>query len=315
MAAPPRGRRALARLRVLLGGLGPGPARPRACAGEAGLRRVDGRRGHQVPEELRATRGTAVEYLETGAPRPSHAEKVATLLLGQRHATLSTLAREAPCTGHPFGSLVNVAVGEGGELLTFLSRLAEHRQNLERDPRCSLLVAEAQGAAGEGQDPLSHARATLLGRLELVEKTPARCASFRRRHPRAYYVDFDDFGCFVMRPEAVRYIGGFGEMSWVPAGELAAAAPDEVAAAAASAVEHMNQDHADATLAIVRRVGGLEAASAARVLAIDRYGFEALAELPGGARRARVAFEKTLATPEELREAFVALVGRARGQE
>jgi len=276
---------------------------------------VDDRQGHQVPEELRRSRGSAVEYLETGARRPSHAEKVATLLAGQRHALLSTLSRDTRCEGHPFGTLVNLAVGPDGEILTFLSRLAEHRQNLERDARCSLLVTEGQGSAGDRADPLSYARATLVGRLELSEKTKGRRSSFLARHPRAYYVDFDDFGCFVLKPEAVRYIGGFGEMSWVPPLDFARAEPDAVAAAAGPAVEHMNADHKDATAAILRAsVRGLEACESAAVLAIDRYGFEALAELPGGARRARVAFEQPLASPAEVKDAIVGLLKKARGE-
>mmetsp|Transcript_9790 Transcript_9790/g.30556 ORF Transcript_9790/g.30556 Transcript_9790/m.30556 type:complete len:142 (+) Transcript_9790:2-427(+) len=139
---------------------------------------------------------------------------------------------------------------------------------------------------------------------------------FLGRHPRAYYVDFDDFGCFILKPEAVRYIGGFGEMSWVEAGAFEAAEPDLVAAGAEGAVEHMNADHRDATVAILRAaVRGLESTSNATVLSIDRYGFEALAELPEGARRARVAFQKTLSDPEQIREAFIALLQHARGEQ
>lgn len=324
--------RALVRLRALCSNVGRAPvldrwqmqqvaagmpATPSACAGETSaekLRKVDNRRGHQVPKDLQSTRGSAVEYLETGARRPTHAEKVATLLLGQKQAILSTLSRDPRCEGHPFGSLVNVAIGPDGELMTFISRLAEHRMNLERDARCSLLIVEGQGSAGERTDPLSYARATFVGRLELAEKTQGRRAKFLGRHPRAYYVDFDDFGCFVLKLEAVRYIGGFGEMSWVEPLDFERAEPDGVAVASMPAVAHMNADHKDATCAILRAmVGGLETANNATILSIDRYGFEALAELPEGARRARVAFEQPLSSPDNIKEAIVQLLRKARG--
>lgn len=317
--------RALERLRVLsrtLEGLehsrsvstratSPGAA---ACAADE-LRKVDQRRGHQVPKELRSSRGSAVEYLETGARRPLHAEKAATLCAGQRQAMLSTLSRDAApgCGGFPFGSLANYALGPGGEIVTYLSALAEHRMNVEQDARCSMLVAEAQGSAGAGADPLSYARVTIVGSLLRAEKSPGRRAAFLERHPRAFYVDFDDFGCFVMEPRAVRYVGGFGEMSWVEAQAFASARPDAVAVGSANAVEHMNEDHKDATAAILRhRVKGLETATDATILAIDRYGFEALAELPAGPRRARVAFNRVLTEPDEIKAEIIELLKQAR---
>lgn len=282
------------------------------CAADE-LRKVDQRRGHQVPKELRSSRGSAVEYLETGARKPSHAEKAMTLCAGQRQAMLSTVSRDARCGGFPFGSLANYAIGPDGEIVTYISALAEHRMNVERDARCSMLIAEAQGSAGAGSDPLSYARATIVGSLNLTEKTPGRRAAFLRRHPRAFYVDFDDFGCFVMEPQAVRYVGGFGEMSWVEAEAFTSARPDSVVAGSANAVEHMNEDHKDATVAILRhRVKGLETATDATILAIDRYGFEALTELPAGPRRARVAFDKVLAEPDEIKAAIIDLLKQAR---
>lgn len=316
--------RALERLRVLSRALrSPNPCshlsstqpislRAFACASDE-LRKVDDRRGHQVPKDLRSSKGSALEYLETGARKPSHAEKTMTLCAGQRQATLSTVSRDAHCGGFPFGSLTNYAIGPDGEIITYISALAEHRMNVENDARCSMLVVEAQGSTGAGADPLSYARATIVGELILAEKTPGRRAAFIKLHPRAFYVDFDDFGCFVMEPQAVRYVGGFGEMSWVEAEAFKAAQPDYVSAGSANALEHMNEDHKDATVAILRhRVKGLETATDATILAIDRYGFEALAELPVGPRRVRVAFDKALAEPDEIKAAIIGLLRQAR---
>ena len=77
------------------------------------------------------------------------------LLRMTRAAALATIDRN---TGHPFGSLVNVATDVDGSPLILISRLATHTANLEKDARASLLLA----SAGKG-DPLAHPRLTVLG--------------------------------------------------------------------------------------------------------------------------------------------------------
>src|SRR5437868_11383359 len=58
------------------------------------------------------------------------------LLRTIRAGTLSTLDRN---TGHPFGSLVNVATDSDSAPLILVSKLATHTANLEKDGRASLL--------------------------------------------------------------------------------------------------------------------------------------------------------------------------------
>jgi hypothetical protein len=45
-------------------------------------------------------------------------------------------------------------------------------------------------------------------------------------NPAAFYVDYGDFRCLRLRVTDVRYVGGFGLMSWVDAQAYAAAQPD-----------------------------------------------------------------------------------------
>src|SRR6185312_11898184 len=77
------------------------------------------------------------------------------LLRMTRAAALATVDRN---TGHPFGSLVNVATDVDGSPLILISRLATHTANLEKDGRASLLLV----SPGRG-DPLAHPRLTVLG--------------------------------------------------------------------------------------------------------------------------------------------------------
>ncbi|MBX3217092.1 MAG: DUF2470 domain-containing protein [Labilithrix sp.] len=242
---------------------------------------------------------------------PSHAERCRTLIAGARAATLSTLANDPP--GYPYGSLVTVAF-DGGRPLLLISRLAEHTQNLERRADASVLVTEPLDRHAQ---PLAVGRVTLLGPCRPVadaERDGAR-ATFLAAHPDAsYYVDFSDFAFYRLDPVALRYVGGFGRMSWVTAEDYLAAEPDPLASAAAGILTHMNDDHADAVLAYAKALAGIAAATAATMTAVDRYGFEIAAATPAGPKAARLAFESPVSTTDEVRKAMVALVREARAR-
>ena len=154
--------------------------------------------------------GTAAEPLyDVNIPTPTHAERARTLVARIPTGTLCTLALEPE--GYPYGSFVTVAFDEGNPVF-LISGLAEHTKNLERDPRASLLVAES-GA----DDPLANGRVTMLGPCTRVEGDDGRArAAFLTVHPNAaYYADFRDFAFWKLRVNAIRYIGGYGRMSWI----------------------------------------------------------------------------------------------------
>ncbi len=135
-------------------------------------------------------------------------------------AALGTMARDMP--GHPFVTLVSVAFDEAGRALLLLSRLAEHTANLEASGNASLLVSEAGGT--EAADPLATGRVTLVGTCGRVSEGDVEAcrANYLAKHPEANaYAGFADFGFFRLEPRAVRYVGGFGRMSWVDASAYA----------------------------------------------------------------------------------------------
>ncbi len=129
------------------------------------------------------------------------------------------MARNIP--EHPFVTLVSIAFDDEGRALLLLSRLAEHTANLEACNRASLLVTEA---AGTETDPLASGRVTLVGTcVKVLDAEVNACRErYLRAHPEAKtYVGFADFGFFRLAPEQVRYVGGFGRMSWVDARDYA----------------------------------------------------------------------------------------------
>jgi heme oxygenase (biliverdin-IX-beta and delta-forming) len=242
---------------------------------------------------------------------PSHAELARTLVGNGGIATLSTLTD----SGHPYSSIAPYSVLADGAALVCVSSLAEHTQNLRRDPRASMLVGEA---TPDEIDPLSLARVTLIGAFVPYAPTSTEIEAHLVVHPFArHYVGFDDFSWWRFDTLNLRYVGGFGFMGWASADEYASATVDPIIDHARPMIEHLNADHADACTQIVQHLAGIEAASSATVTAVDRYGmtFDVFGG-PDSTQIAigRVAFPEPLTSPDEVRAASVELVRRAREQ-
>jgi hypothetical protein len=253
--------------------------------------------------------GDATELLyDTNIPTPTHAERARTLVAQISTGTLCTLAHEPE--GYPYGSFVTVAFDSGNPIF-LISGLAEHTKNLERDPRASLLVAESGSP-----DPLANGRVTLLGPCTRVEGDggSARAAFFAAHPNAAYYADFRDFGFWKLHVYSIRYIGGYGRMSWIGQADWQSAEPDPLGPSVAGMIAHMNADHADAMVLYCRAFSRATAITSARMTGIDRYGFEMSANTADGPRPIRLAFAKPVTTPEEARSALVALVKDARSK-
>jgi putative heme iron utilization protein len=253
--------------------------------------------------------GNAPEPLyDVNVSTPSHAERARTLVAQISTGTLCTLALEPE--GYPYGSFVTVAFDEGNPVF-LISGLAEHTRNLERDHRASLLVAES-GA----DDPLANGRVTMLGPCTRVEGDAGSArAAFLAAHPNAaYYADFRDFAFWKLRVNAIRYIGGYGRMSWISQGDWQAAEPDPLASSAAGIAAHMNADHADAMVLYCKAFSKATDITSATMTGVDRYGLEMSAKTAAGPRPVRVAFAKPVSTPEEVRGALIAMVKDARAK-
>jgi hypothetical protein len=244
-------------------------------------------------------------------PEPSHAERTRTLVASQTRGALSTIALQPP--GTPFGSVVTFGLDAPGRPSFFISTMAEHTRNLDADPRCSLLVVED---APEGADPLASGRVTLLGAANEVTDADERAAAragYLQANPGAFYVDYGDFKCVRLEIVSIRYVGGFGRMSWVDPADYAAAEPDPLAAAAAGIIGHMNTDHAGALVTLCHHFAGAPGVVAAAMTAVDRYGFEVIADLADNRREAlRLGFRTEQVTGDEVRREFIAMLEQAR---
>jgi putative heme iron utilization protein len=246
--------------------------------------------------------------LTGSAPGLSAAEEARTLVAATNVAALATLTAD----GGPWASLVTYGAFDDGAPVMCLSQLAEHGRNLAGDPRASVVITQVDGPA----DPLAAARVTLAGRAERAADA-ATLADARAVHlasvPAASsYVDFSDFSLWILRVDRVRWVGGYGRMDSVSGKAYAAAAPDPVAINAATAIAHLNEDHADALLVIAQALGGYPDATTATCSGLDRLGIDLALRTPRGRAPARVAFSAALTDSSQLRAATVELTHRAR---
>jgi putative heme iron utilization protein len=239
---------------------------------------------------------------------PDDAQLARTLVHGGGRATLSTLTPK----DYPYGSAVSFSVDDDGNPVVLVSEMAEHTVNMRHSPKASLLVA---AETPEGQDPLSTARLTLVGQVEHVEEPGSLKTGYLEAHPHAaYYADFTDFGFWRLVVEELRFVGGFGHMSWVKAPRYAAATPDPIAPVAADVIEHMNDDHSAANLMYVQHLAGLTDATEATMVGIDCNGVTLQAVTPAGPRQARLGFPAPLTSADDARPAVIALLDEARSR-
>ncbi|MGQ0632255.1 MAG: HugZ family pyridoxamine 5'-phosphate oxidase [Sporichthyaceae bacterium] len=259
--------------------------------------------GHEVPTQAAAKTDETLRATTGLRGIPTDAERARTLLAKVTFAALASQSVE--CPGFPFGSLVAHTADPAGRILLCLSKLAEHSRNLAADPRASVMVTEA------GEDPLSLGRVTLIGTMQMLAgaEAEAAAAAYLAAHPNAFWASFADFSMYRLEVSGVRYVGGFGRMSWVAAGEYAAAEPDPLLGAAAERViEHMNDDHTDALIAYSRAFGQLDTVTAARLVGVDRYGMDVMAESDGAQHAVRVPFPERSDTVDAVRAATIALL-------
>ncbi|MGQ0675878.1 MAG: HugZ family pyridoxamine 5'-phosphate oxidase [Rhodospirillales bacterium] len=240
------------------------------------------------------------------APESSPGKSARGLLRAADRGYLATQRRQdAEAPGWPYAAVVLLAVDFDASPLLLISALAEHTQDIARDDRVALLVDGTAGLA----DPLTGARATLLGRIARTD-APRHRARFLARHPSAAsYADFKDFAFYRLAVERAHLVAGFGRIHWVAGGDLIDPAGDSAGLVAAESgiVQHMNRDHAEAlalyAIKLLRQPPG-----AWTMTGIDAEGLD----LRLGGRVARLEFQRRIATAEEARAELARLAKQAR---
>jgi putative heme iron utilization protein len=137
-------------------------------------------------------------------PKSNAAAAARNLLAAGGAGALSVIDMKS---GHPFTTLVNVAVDAALRPLILISGLSHHTQCLKADPRASLMLHEELPAHG---DPLTALRVTVTGNFSAVPAAEAASA-FLARHPYSeLYAGLGDFAFWRMEPVQAHIIAGFG---------------------------------------------------------------------------------------------------------
>lgn len=234
-------------------------------------------RGRRIREDRRLSPRAALHfpevYVNIPVTAPIH------LLHRQAVGTLATHARQP--VGFPYPTVLPFAPDARHRPVILVSRLAEHTRNLAADPRAGFLVYDASG------DVASAERLTIVGLFEPAEDTGSALAHrYLRYHPDAErYLALGDFIFFTLRPDRMRYIGGFGAMGWLDAAELDALAPLE----------------SDDEQALIDSLTPADAQSRDfRLLGIDRLGADWIQR----GKRGRIALTEPMMDLEVLRNAL-----------
>jgi len=252
--------------------------------------------------------GSGPTNQQPAIPEPTFAERARTLVYLCRIGSLSTLSRKQP--GFPFGSVMPYGLDGHGRPIFLISTMAMHTQNLQADPRASLLVTQH----ADGGDPLGASRVTLVGNvLPIPEVAEARQLYLQRHANSKYWVDFEDFSFYRMDVVDVYYVGGFGVMGWVSTSEYDSGQPDPLADSMAEIIQHMNADHTDALMLLAREFARVESQEAT-MTAVDRLGFHVRLKTKDGMRGARIAFPREVRSSAETRKVLVEMAQQARSR-
>ena len=230
-----------------------------------------------------------------------------------RESELGVLSTHSKANeGYPFGSVSTYLSTVNGDVVFYISDLAQHTKNINHnDKMCFTVFANSeQKSIDGGGDPNAGARLSILGSAEVL--TGEDVCTVKDRFFTLYpdsrkYQGMHDFKFYRLRCERVRFIGGFGDIHWISQSDWRLATPEWLESEV-NMITHMNDDHADAMQLMCRHRFGLEAEQV-RMLLVNPDGCFVTAD---NSKPLYLAFNKLAHTGQEVRQELVALTHAAR---
>ena len=144
------------------------------------------------------------------------------LVLKERIAHLATLRGGAPMAS----MTLFLAEADFSSLYIHVSRLAWHTQDLGKDPRCALSIAETDDGRA---DPFTLMRVTVRGAASQMSNEGSEFEKLKQtwlaRFPeQAINFELADFSFWRIAPNDARFVAGFGRIQNLSAAELRRAA-------------------------------------------------------------------------------------------
>ncbi|MBK7453048.1 MAG: pyridoxamine 5'-phosphate oxidase family protein [Anaerolineales bacterium] len=134
---------------------------------------------------------------------------LAQIIRNTRVASLGTLRDESPLVS----MVAFVSAQDFSAFYIFVSRLAQHTIDMQKDKRMCLLIAEADDGRA---DPQTLARVTIRGSAEMMEigepgYTPVKRQYIERFPESAMLFNLEDFGMWRIKPKGGRYVAGLAK--------------------------------------------------------------------------------------------------------
>ena len=142
--------------------------------------------------------------------------KLAALLRRERTGHLATLRQGAPMAS----MTLFLAAPDFSAFHVHVSRLAWHTQDMTRDPRVALSIAESDDGR---RDPFTLMRVTIRGQAEQISGGP-KDAWLERFPEQAINFELADFSFWKIVPRDARFVAGFGRIHNLSPAELRSAA-------------------------------------------------------------------------------------------
>jgi putative heme iron utilization protein len=140
----------------------------------------------------------------------AHSEKLlAHIIRNTRVASLATLRNEAPVV-----SLVAfITANDFSSFSMYISRLAQHTMDIQKDKRVSLLIAETDDGRS---DPNSFASVSIRGNAEIIQNgepgyTPLKKQYLERFPELGHLFELADYNFWRITPKGGRYVAGFAK--------------------------------------------------------------------------------------------------------
>lgn len=235
---------------------------------------------------------------------PQDLREARALLAHKDYGVLSTIS--AKLGGFPFGSVVPYSLDENGHPVVLISTIAQHTQNVEKDSKTALTVLQEGG-----NDVQTEARLTLIGHLKRMPTDPDTQEKYYRYYKQARtYHEVHDFHFYRLESVAVRYIGGFGKIFWIEPEDFFLANPFW-GQAEEGIRQHMNEDHRKNLVQYCQHYKQVEVAATdnLQMVSIDAEGFDVLLN----DKKMRFDFENPIHTPDEARQALIAMAVASAG--
>jgi putative heme iron utilization protein len=147
--------------------------------------------------------------------------KLSDLIHKERIAHLGTLRGGAPMVG----MTLFMPMSDFSAFYVHVSRLAWHTQDMEKDPRIALSIAETDD---ERPDPFTLMRVTIRGEAARIPNEDPIVADLKmawlgRFQEQAINFSLADFSFWKIVPRDARFIAGFGKIHNLSAKDLCAA--------------------------------------------------------------------------------------------